>query len=235
MHNHNHMLRAVGGIGDRPQSIIAARRTATSSSTCLQHPFARLTSPQSPCKAISALQSHHPYSQTILTYPPEHVKRQRSTTTTATTTTTTTSKHLRHTTVPPDHNPHAPQVQCRRAEEMRGLPYPLPALPRSMLQQRPLTSFPFPAPFPLWLNTCYFASQSPSTRPISEHVPHGLYLRRLCLSLLSHREYMTCHARLPDPCPRIYVGPPAVTERKCERATCRDSILGLSCVGLVGR
>ena len=44
------------------------------------------------------------------------------------------------------------------AETGTGLPYPLPALPRSMLQQRPLTSFP--APFPLWLNTCYFASQS---------------------------------------------------------------------------
>ena len=70
------------------------------------------------------------------------------------------TRHLRRVTLPPfpRPHPHAPQVQSRRAEEMKGLPYPLPALPRSMLQQRPLTSFP--APFPLWLNTCYFASQS---------------------------------------------------------------------------
>jgi hypothetical protein len=106
-------------------------------------------------KAVSASrQSHHqPFSQI------SHTRE------------TPIIHHHHHQRPPPCHQrtappttpnvPHAPQVQSRRAEEMRGSPNPLPALPRSMLQQRPLTSFP--APFDMWLNTrttCYFASQS---------------------------------------------------------------------------
>jgi hypothetical protein len=165
--------------------------------------------------AMPALKQSQPLrnlteSPHILTYPPAHMKRQRSTATKANT--------------PPHHPPPFPELTAtratssmRRAEEMSGAqkalrrPTRRPAL---NAHHPPLRSFMFRAPLSLWLNTLLFRFNPPAHCPSTSNFRTcAARLIRRVESLLSHDD-MHCsdHGSLPYLC-----GTAAVTDRLFRR------------------